>query len=112
VLVKAPALLLLFPHLWVTVARMARAGYARKAVTLFPWLVAGEIHRIRGFFDARKERVAEGHSSRREESPKVIEGGASRRGSASERGTRRSVEPGMASRAPVAKPDSKRASAT
>jgi len=24
-------------------------------VALFPWLVAGEIHRIRGFFEARHE---------------------------------------------------------
>ena len=55
VLVRFPALLFLFPHLWVTVARMVRAGYARRAVTLFPWLLAGEIHRIRGFFDARRE---------------------------------------------------------
>jgi hypothetical protein len=55
VLVKFPALLLLFPHLWVTIARMIRAGYAGKAVTLFPWLVAGEIYRIRGFFEARRE---------------------------------------------------------
>ncbi|HEU5248899.1 MAG TPA: glycosyltransferase, partial [Thermoanaerobaculia bacterium] len=55
VLVRWPALLFLFPHLWITVARMARAGYSRKAVTLFPWLVAGEVHRIRGFFEARRE---------------------------------------------------------
>lgn len=55
VLVKWPALLFLFPHLWVTVARMARAGYAGRVVTLFPWLVAGEAHRIRGFFDAKRE---------------------------------------------------------
>jgi glycosyltransferase involved in cell wall biosynthesis len=55
VLVKFPALLFLFPHLWMTIVRMARAGYAGKAVTLFPWLVAGEAHRIRGFFDARRE---------------------------------------------------------
>ena len=55
VLVRWPALLFLFPHLWLTVGRMFRAGYARRAVTLFPWLLAGEIHRIRGFFDARRE---------------------------------------------------------
>ena len=54
VLVKFPALLFLFPHLWVTIARMIRAGYAGKSVTLFPWLVAGEIYRIRGFFDERR----------------------------------------------------------
>jgi hypothetical protein len=59
VLVKWPALLFLFPHLWVTIARMARAGYAGRALALFPWLVAGEIHRIRGFFDARRQHGAE-----------------------------------------------------
>jgi glycosyltransferase involved in cell wall biosynthesis len=55
VLVRWPALLFLFPHLWMTVARMVRAGYAGRAVALFPWLVAGEIYRIRGFFEARNE---------------------------------------------------------
>ena len=55
VLVKWPALLFLFPHLWVTVARMARAGHAARAVALFPWLLLGEVHRIRGFFEARRE---------------------------------------------------------
>jgi hypothetical protein len=55
VLVRLPVLLFLFPHLWVTIARMARAGYAGRAVTLFPWLVAGEVHRIRGFFEAKRE---------------------------------------------------------
>jgi glycosyltransferase involved in cell wall biosynthesis len=54
VLVRFPALLFLFPHLWVTIARMIRAEHAGKAVTLFPWLVAGEIYRIRGFFDERR----------------------------------------------------------
>jgi glycosyltransferase involved in cell wall biosynthesis len=55
VLVRFPALLFLFPHLWMTVARMVRAGYPGKAVTLFLWLVAGEVHRIRGFFEAKRE---------------------------------------------------------
>jgi glycosyltransferase involved in cell wall biosynthesis len=55
VLVRWPALLFLFPHLWMTIARMVRAGYAGRTVALFPWLVAGEIHRIRGFFEARHE---------------------------------------------------------
>ena len=55
VLVRWPALLFLFPHLWMTIARMVRAGYAGRTVALFPWLVAGEIHRIRGFFEARRE---------------------------------------------------------
>ena len=52
---RLPALLFLFPHLWVTVARMARAGYAGRAVALFPWLFTGEVHRIRGFFEAKRE---------------------------------------------------------
>ena len=112
VLVRWPALLFLFPHLWVTMARMARAGYAARAVALFPWLVAGEVHRIRGFFEARRERAVGTLPSRREESPEVIEGGASRRGSASERGIRRSVEAGLPSRAPLAQPNPERASAT
>lgn len=55
ILVRAPILLFLLPHLWITVARMARAGHAGKAVTLFPWLLAGEIARIRGFFRARRD---------------------------------------------------------
>ena len=54
VLVKWPALLFLFPHLWLTVARMVRAGHAGRGVTLFPWLFTGEVARIRGFFEARR----------------------------------------------------------
>ncbi len=54
VLVRAPGLLFLFPHLWILIGRMVRAGYAGKAVALFPWLVAGEVARIRGFFEARR----------------------------------------------------------
>ena len=69
VLVRFPALLFLFPHLWMTVARMARAGCAGKAVTLLPWLVAGEVYRIRGFFEARRERAAALHPSRLEAKP-------------------------------------------
>jgi glycosyltransferase involved in cell wall biosynthesis len=61
ILVRWPALLYLFPHLWIALVRMARAGYAGRAITLFPWLVAGEIHRIRGFFEAREERAREGN---------------------------------------------------
>ena len=56
----------------------------------------------------RSGRVTAGRStcagllwSRREESPEVIEGGASRRGSVSERGGRRAVEPALASCSPV-----------
>jgi glycosyltransferase involved in cell wall biosynthesis len=56
ILVRVPALLFLFPHLWITVARMARAGYAGRALTLFPWLAAGEVARIRGFLRARRQR--------------------------------------------------------
>jgi len=101
VLVRWPALNFLFPHLWVTVARMARAGYAGRAVSLFPWLLAGEIHRIRGFFEARKERSVGTLPSRREESPEVIEGGASRRGSASAARDQAIGRAGLASRSPV-----------
>jgi glycosyltransferase involved in cell wall biosynthesis len=53
VLVRFPGLLFLFPHLWITLARMIRGGFAGKAVTLFPWLLAGEIARIEGFLQAR-----------------------------------------------------------
>jgi glycosyltransferase involved in cell wall biosynthesis len=68
VLVKWPALLFLFPHLWVTVKRMARAGYAGRAARLFPWLVAGEVYRIRGFFEAREElKERNGRASRLKE---------------------------------------------
>lgn len=55
VLVRFPPLLFLFPHLWIVLARMARAGAAGRAVTLFPWLVAGETARIRGFLEARRQ---------------------------------------------------------
>lgn len=55
ILVRFPPLLFTFPHLWIVLARMVKAGAAGKAVTLFPWLVAGEIARIRGFLRARRE---------------------------------------------------------
>jgi glycosyltransferase involved in cell wall biosynthesis len=55
ILVRCPPLLFLFPHLWIVLARMARAGRAGRALALFPWLFAGEIARIRGFFQARRE---------------------------------------------------------
>jgi glycosyltransferase involved in cell wall biosynthesis len=55
ILVRCPPLVFLFPHLWIVMARMARAGAAGKALRLFPWLVAGEIARIRGFFEARRQ---------------------------------------------------------
>jgi hypothetical protein len=35
---------------------MIRAGYAGRALALFPWLAAGEVARIRGFLQARRER--------------------------------------------------------
>lgn len=53
VLVRFPVLLFLFPHLWIVLARMVRAGHLGRVVTLFPWLVAGEVARIRGFLQAR-----------------------------------------------------------
>ena len=56
-LVKFPALLFLFPHLWITLARMVRAGHAGKAVTLFPWLFTGEVARIKGFYLSRREHL-------------------------------------------------------
>jgi glycosyltransferase involved in cell wall biosynthesis len=55
ILVRFPFLLFLFPHLWLVIARMLRAGHGGKAVTLFPWLAAGEIARIRGFLEARRD---------------------------------------------------------
>jgi len=54
VLVRFPALLWLFPHLWITLARMVRAGHTGRAVALLPWLFAGEVARIRGFHEARR----------------------------------------------------------
>ncbi len=56
-LVRFPPLLFLFPHLWMTVARMARAGHAGRAAALFPWLFTGEVARIRGFFEARRAHL-------------------------------------------------------
>ena len=55
ILVRCPPLLFLFPHLWIVLARMARAGRAGRALALFPWLLAGETARIRGFLQARRE---------------------------------------------------------
>jgi hypothetical protein len=55
ILVRFPFLLFLFPHLWIVLARMIRAGHAGKAVTLFPWLVAGEVSRVRGFLESRRD---------------------------------------------------------
>jgi glycosyltransferase involved in cell wall biosynthesis len=55
ILVRAPILLLLFPHLWIVLGRMLRADHFGKAIKLLPWLVAGEVARIRGFLEARRE---------------------------------------------------------
>jgi glycosyltransferase involved in cell wall biosynthesis len=54
-LVRWPVLLFTFPHLWLMLGRMIRAGRALDAIRLFPWLVGGELARIRGFFAARRE---------------------------------------------------------
>ena len=54
VLVRFPVLLWLFPHLWITLARMVRAGHIGRAAALLPWLVQGEVARIRGFHEARR----------------------------------------------------------
>jgi len=59
VLVRHPALLWLFPHLWITLWRMVRAGHAGRAVTLLPWLVEGEVARIHGFHEARRAARSE-----------------------------------------------------
>ena len=55
VLVRFPILLFLFPHLWIVLARMIRSGLFLRGLSLFPWLVAGEIARIRGFLEARRQ---------------------------------------------------------
>jgi len=58
-LVRWPATLFLFPHLWLMILRMIRAGYAWNAIRWLPWLVAGEFARIEGFFEARRMGVPE-----------------------------------------------------
>jgi glycosyltransferase involved in cell wall biosynthesis len=55
ILVRFPPLVFLFPHLWIVVGRMIRQRKGLRALVLFPWLVAGEVARIRGFFQARRE---------------------------------------------------------
>jgi hypothetical protein len=55
ILVRVPLLLLLFPHLWIVLRRMVAAGLAGRALALFPWLVAGEVARARGFLEARRQ---------------------------------------------------------
>jgi len=55
VLVRYPILLFLFPHLWIVLGRMIRSGRASRAVILLPWLFVGEIARIAGFLQARRQ---------------------------------------------------------
>ncbi len=55
VLVRFPILLFLFPHLWIVLGRMIRARRMMRAVSLLPWFVAGEIARIVGFLEARRQ---------------------------------------------------------
>jgi glycosyltransferase involved in cell wall biosynthesis len=57
-LVRFPVLLFLFPHLWLMLLRMVRSGRILDAVGLFPWFVAGELARVRGFFAAMREGVS------------------------------------------------------
>jgi glycosyltransferase involved in cell wall biosynthesis len=57
-LVRFPFLLFLFPHLWLMLLRMIRHGAVLDALALFPWFVAGELARIRGFLSARRDGVA------------------------------------------------------
>jgi glycosyltransferase involved in cell wall biosynthesis len=66
ILVRFPPLLFLFPHLWIVLARMLRAGYAGRAAALLPWLLAGEVARIRGFLEARRQFHRSGGFERRE----------------------------------------------
>ncbi|MFN2385966.1 MAG: glycosyltransferase family 2 protein [Thermoanaerobaculia bacterium] len=67
VLVRWPALLFLFPHLWIVISRVVRQGFALRAVSLLPWLVAGEVARIVGFFHARREYLDAGRFEPSEE---------------------------------------------
>jgi glycosyltransferase involved in cell wall biosynthesis len=64
VLVRWPALLFLFPHLWIVLARMVRHRKGLRAVALFPWLLAGEVARIIGFFEARRHYRTAGRFER------------------------------------------------
>lgn len=54
ILFRAPILLILFPHLWIVLARMLRQRMFAKVIVLFPTLIAGEIARIFGFLHARR----------------------------------------------------------
>jgi len=59
ILYRAPILLALYPHLWIVLHRMFKHGMIVKAITLLPWLAAGETARIRGFLSARREALRE-----------------------------------------------------
>lgn len=63
ILFRVPALLLLYPHLWIVLVRMARSGLLLSALRLLPWLVAGETARIVGFFRARREFARAGNAA-------------------------------------------------
>lgn len=67
VLVRFPALLFLFPHLWIVLTRMVRRGEGLRALALLPFLVAGEIARIAGFLEARRAFRTRGTFERGEE---------------------------------------------
>jgi glycosyltransferase involved in cell wall biosynthesis len=67
VLVRFPVLLFLFPHLWIVLARMARGGRLGRGLLLSPWLFAGEVARISGFLEARRQFKRSGGFERRDE---------------------------------------------
>jgi glycosyltransferase involved in cell wall biosynthesis len=54
-LAQAPWLMLALPHLWIVLARMAKAGAFGWMLALLPWLVAGEVARGVGFLRGRRE---------------------------------------------------------
>ena len=67
VLVRFPILLFAFPHLWIVLGRMIRAGRGGRGLVLLPWLVAGELARISGFLEARRQFKRSGGFERRDE---------------------------------------------
>ena len=54
-LVRAPWLMFAYPHLWIVLLRMLKAGAIGWAVALLPWLVVGETARGIGFLRGRRE---------------------------------------------------------
>lgn len=60
ILFRHPALLLLFPRLWIILGRLFRNGMALSGLLLFPWLLAGEVARAIGFMHARREAAQGG----------------------------------------------------